>query len=141
MYQKDLIMRMLEILTELIAAIFGLIKKGEFPEASRILDNAYYDYLKQDAAFFKNIPIEDLTDRLLKEHHFNNAHLETLSGLFYAQAELFKAQGLKIESVTYYEKSLVLLEFVLQESNVLSLEKQARADTIRKQMDEVRDVI
>ncbi len=141
MYQKDFIMRMLEMLTELIAGIFGLIKKGKFQEVSRILDNAYYDYLKQDASFFQNIPTRNLTDSLLKEHHFNNSHLEILSELFYAQTELFKAQGHILESVTYYEKSLVLLEYIRQESNVLSFEKQARADTIRKQIGEVREAI
>jgi hypothetical protein len=33
MYQKDYILRMIEMLGEMIAGILGLIKKGEFEQA------------------------------------------------------------------------------------------------------------
>ncbi len=41
MYQKDFILRMIEMLAELVAGILGLIKKGDFQKASQSIDNAF----------------------------------------------------------------------------------------------------
>jgi NADPH-dependent glutamate synthase beta subunit-like oxidoreductase len=38
MYQKDYILRMLEMLSDLIALILGLIKKGDIRQASERLE-------------------------------------------------------------------------------------------------------
>ena len=125
---------MIEMLADLIAGILGLIKKGDFQQASQSLENAYYDFLKQDAAFFSSIPTNELTNKLLKEHHFTNGHLEILSELFYAQAELFYAQKNQIASLDFYEKSLILLNFVIKESNTFSIEKQSKVTLIQNQI-------
>lgn len=131
MYQKDYILRMIEMLAELIAGILGLIKKGDYQEASQSLENAYQEFLKQDASFFQKIPKEELTTRLLHEHNYTNGHLEILSELFYAQAELLYAQGRQNESLDYYERSLILLDFVVKESRSFSLEKQSRLSELQ----------
>ena len=57
MYQKDFILRMIEMLAELIAGILGLIKKGDFQKASQSLESAYQDLLKEDSTFFNKIPL------------------------------------------------------------------------------------
>ena len=50
MYQKDYILRMIEMLGDLLAAIFGLVRKGDYNQASEKLERIYYDMLKEDAA-------------------------------------------------------------------------------------------
>jgi hypothetical protein len=134
MYQKDYILRMIEMLGDLIAGILGLIRKGEFIKAEQSLENLYIDFLKQDASFFQNIPKEELTGKLLQEHNYTNSHLEILAELFNTQAELLSAKGNQKESLTYYEKSLLLFEFLENESNIFSLEKQTKISTIRKKL-------
>jgi hypothetical protein len=126
MYQRDYILRMIQMLAELIAGILGLIKKGDLQKASQTLDNAYFDFLKQDASILQSIPKEDLTTKLLTEHNYTNGHLEILSELFYAQAELFHAQGKQKDSLDFYEKTLILLDFVSKESKSFSLQKQEK---------------
>ena len=78
MYQKDYILRMIEMLGELIAGILGLIKKGDLKMAADKLDNLYYSMLKEDAVFFRDLPEEGLTDKLLHQHNYTNGHLEIL---------------------------------------------------------------
>jgi hypothetical protein len=134
MYQKDYILRMIEMITDLIAAILALIRKGDYRQASRAIENAFYDYLKQDAAFFNRIPKENLTGALLSEHNFTNGHLQILSELFYAQAELSAAEGNRSNSLQYYEKSLILLDFIEKESKTFSVGRQARISTIQDQI-------
>lgn len=138
MYQRDFILRMIEELAAAIGKILGLIKKGDYQQASLSLENAYYDMLKHDAAFFQNIPKEDLTAKLLTEHHYTHGHLEILSELFYAQAELDYAQGNDKNSLAFYEKSLILLEFVIKESKTFSVEKQSKIDRIKDRIDELK---
>jgi hypothetical protein len=138
MYRQDYILRMIEMLAELIAGILRLIRKGDFQKASQSLNNIYQDFLMQDAAFFQHIPIEELTDKLLVEHNFTNNHLEILSELFYMEAELSYAQGNRIKSLVFYEKSLDLLDFVVNESKTFSLEKQSKICLIQNCIDKLK---
>lgn len=137
MYQKDYILRMVEQIAELVAGILGLIKEGDFPKATQSIENAYQDLLKEDAAFFSTIPLADLSQKLIQEHNYTNGHLEILSELFYAQAELEYAQGNRNSCLQYYQKSLLLLEFVLEDSNSFSIDKKARVSSMKKRITEL----
>lgn len=137
MYQKDYILRMVEQIAELVAGILGLINKGDFPKATQSIENAYQDLLKEDAAFFSTIPLADLSQKLIQEHNYTNGHLEILSELFYAQAELEYAQGNRNSCLQYYQKSLLLLEFVLEDSNSFSIDKKARVSSMKKRITEL----
>lgn len=134
MYQKDYILRMIEMLADLIAGILSLIKKGDLKRASQGLEIIFYDFLKKDAAFFNNIPKEKLTTKLLEEHNFTNGHLEILAELFYAEAELSQAQNDQGKSMEFYEKSLFLFEFVDKESKIFSIDRQSKLSTIHEQI-------
>jgi hypothetical protein len=131
MYQKDYILRMIEMLGDLLAAIFGLIRKGDYLKAGENLDRVYYDMLKEDAAFFRSIPKEDLARKLLEEHNYTNGHLEILAELFNAEAELAGAQVNKKECLEYSEKSLLLFEFVDLQQKTLSVERLDKMSAIR----------
>lgn len=138
MYQKDFILRMIEMMGDFIAALMGRIKKREFPKATEMLDNLYQDLLKEDAAFFRAIPQGQLTVKLIQEHNYTNGHLQILAELFYAEAELRYAQGLKAESEEFYSKSLHLLEFLDAASRTFSMEQQERIKTIQSRLLELQ---
>ena len=123
MYQKDYILRMIEMLGELISGILGLIKKGEFEKATDKLENLYLGMLKEDSAFFRDIPIDELTDRLLHQHNYTNGHLEVLAELLNAEAELCLAQGNKTGSLEYSHRSLRLFEFIDAEYKTYSQDR------------------
>ena len=131
MYQKDYILRMIEMLGDLLAAIFGLVRKGDLDGASEKLDRIYYDMLKEDAAFFRAIPAEDLTRKLIEEHNYTNGHLEILAELFNAEAELELAQGNQAGGIEYSEKALILFEFIDIEQKTLSVERLDKMAAIR----------
>jgi hypothetical protein len=93
MYEKDYILRMIEMFGELIAAIFGYIRKKDFKQAYDSLNRAYHNLLKEDASYFHKIPRNKITEKLIREHNFTNNHLEVLAELFYAEAELKYTEG------------------------------------------------
>lgn len=135
MYQKDYILRMIEMLGDLLAAIFGLVRKGDYDQASEKLERIYYDMLKEDAAFFRSIPKEELTKKLLDEHNFTNGHLEILAGLFNAEAELNLAQGNTSDCIEYSEKALLLFEFIDIKQKTLSLNRLEMMSGLRQRID------
>jgi hypothetical protein len=134
MYQKDYILRMIEMLGDLIAAVFGLARKGDFQQATVNLERIYFDMLKEDAAFFRSIPKEDLTHKLLNEHNYTNGHLEILAELFYAEAELAFAQGNQHGCLEYSEKALMLFEFIDLQQKTLSLDRLDKMTGIRNRI-------
>lgn len=138
MYQKDYILRMIEMLGELLTGIFRLIKKGEYRRASEQIGRIYYSILKEDAAFFRTIPEADLTHKLLYEHNYTNSHLEILAELFNAEAELTFAQGKKSESIEYSRKSLILFEFIDADQKTYSLERINKMESIRKRIENLK---
>jgi hypothetical protein len=129
---------MLEMLATLIAGILGLIKKGDLQQASHALENAYMDLLKNDASLFREIPGEELTSSLLSMHNYTHDHLKVLSELFYAEGELQLARGNEENGREYYEKSLILLQFVVREARAYSLEDQSRLAQIQNRIADLK---
>ena len=135
MYQKDYILRMIEMIGDLIAGILGLIKKGDLNKASEKLERIYCDMLKQDSSFFIKIPVEELTYKLLQEHNYTNGHLEILAELFNAEAELELAKENKAGSLEYSRKSIILFEFIDSELKTYSTERLKKMMAIRKRIE------
>lgn len=134
MYQKDYVLRMIEMIRELIMGILGLIKKGDLEIAGEKIDNLYYDFLKEDAAFFTSIPAEELTRKLLQEHNYTHGHLEILAWLFDAEAELELARGNRKMSFEFSQKSLILFEFIENEQKSYSLDKNEKITAIKNRI-------
>jgi hypothetical protein len=134
MYQRDYILRMIEMMADFIAAVLKMLTKGDFSKASQMLENAYYDFLKKDAAFFRNIPAEKLTEELLLNHNYTAGHLEILAELFNAEAELAYKNGNLPYSLDFFQKTKLLLEFVMKESGTYSAEKEERIISLGNQI-------
>jgi hypothetical protein len=139
MYQKDYLLRMIEMFGDLLRAIFGMISQKEFRQASRELNEAYLTMLRKDASFFQRIPIHELTTTLISDHHYTHAHLEVLAGLFYAEATLQYAKNRLTDSLSFYQKSLLLFEFVDKEYRTYSDERLQTMEQIRKRILEIEE--
>jgi hypothetical protein len=138
MYQKDYILRMIEMLGDLIRAILGLIVKGNFQQAEEKLNEAYLTFLRKDASFFHLIPLENLTSTLLTEHNYTNGHLEILAELFLAEGKLKDAKGSLTESLAMYEKSLSLFSFADENIRTYSEDRIEKIDKIKNRISEIR---
>ena len=134
MFQKDYILRMIEMIGDLIAVILGLLKKGDPDQAEKILERSYYEFLRRDASFFQLIPKDQLTNQLLINHNYTNGHLAVLAELFYAEAIVNEAQNKPENSNQYYEKTLVLLEFLEREDKTWSAMREQRMDLIKEKI-------
>ena len=134
MYQRDYILRMIEMLAQVIAAILKLIKTGDLNQASQRLQSAYGMAFRHEALKLKSLPEEGLVDTLLQEYLYTNGHLEMLAELFYADAELLLAENKIAQSMAYYRKSLALLEYIDKEYRSYSQERQDRMQAIKERL-------
>jgi predicted translin family RNA/ssDNA-binding protein len=135
MYQRDYILRMIDMLGDLIRAIMGLITGGKLEQAERKLNEAFLTFLRKDASFFQHIPVKDITSTLLNEHNYTNGHLEILAGLLYAEAELKEASGKKADSTIDLEKSLKLYLYTEESNRTYSFDRQEKIRIIRDKLD------
>jgi len=134
MYQRDYILRMMEMLAQLIAGILKLIKTGTFNQASQALENAYHFAFQHDSLKLRDIPEEKLVENLLKELHYTSGHLEMLAELFFAEAELLRAEEKQPDSSLLYRKSLALYEYIDRESRSFSQDRQDKMLIIRDRL-------
>jgi tetratricopeptide (TPR) repeat protein len=136
MYQKDYILRMIEMFGELIRAIIGYITRGDYQLAQEKLTEAYLTFLRKDVSFFMNIPTEELSTTLMADHNYTNGHLEILAELFYAEALLHDAKGDPAESLIFYEKALKLFTFTDEANRTYSDDRIEKISRIRTRMSE-----
>lgn len=122
------------MLGEMIAAILGLVRKGEFGKASENLSHIYYDMLKQDAAYFRTLPDGELTDKLLQKHNYTNGHLEILAELFNAEAEIALAKNDTESTLSYSKKALILFEYIDKAYSTFSQERTKKMNTLRERV-------
>jgi hypothetical protein len=137
MYQKDYILRMIEMLGELIRAILGLVTKGNYQQAQDKINEAYLTFLRKDASFFQRIPADQLTTTLLMDHNYTHGHLEILAELFNAEARIKEARGLESESLIFYEKSLTLFSFIEETDRTYSADRIEMMNRIRQRISEL----
>jgi hypothetical protein len=128
----------MEMLVEMITAILGYIKNGQFSKAEKSLENVYKSLLKEDASFFQYIPLEKLTDTLIGVHHYTNGHLEILAELFFAEAELNFAQKKLKNCLELYQKSLKLFEFLIFDMKIYSIERTTKIEAIKNRIAELK---
>jgi len=137
MYQKDYILRIIEQLIKTLAVFFGLLKKGDFNKADDCLSNAYYELLKEEAAFFRGIPEEGLTQELLEKHNYTNDHLEIIGELFNAEAELCLAKGDLTKALSWSRKSIRLLRYYDEVMKTYSFERINKIESIERRINEL----
>ena len=138
MIQRDYILRMIEMLGELLAGVINLIRKGEFKKAEQEIDRLYYDLLKQDANDINELSEENLTESLLQQHNYTNGHLEIFAELMYVQAELSKARKDYDLSADFYKKSLKLTQYIKTTTRTFSIERQNRELEIKDKLRHIK---
>lgn len=135
MYKRDYILRMIEMMAQLIAGILKLIKTGDLYRASQDLQGAYRLAFQHDSLKLKDIPEENLIHALLEEYHYTTGHLEMLAELFLAEAELRVAEKDTEEALSFYRKSLALLEYIDKDYRAYSQERQDKIQAIRERLE------
>lgn len=140
MYQKDYILKMIEMFGEMLAGILAMIRKKQYKKASEAIENAYTELLQKSSAEILKIDAEDLQDTLQTKYNFSQQQLEILAGLLYAEAEMNLSEKKYASSKSDFQKSLIIFKFLDSEQKTYSIEHQNRIKDIEGKIEEISGI-
>jgi len=123
MPQEDYLLKYLEKLSRVVAAMLGFRDKG-FPEdALRLADETYKELLDFNSEELAVMPVEKFIDIILKAGYSSN-HLEILAQLAYETANSFEAKANKEFAYSFFLKSLHLYYILNEKDKTFSFERE-----------------
>jgi hypothetical protein len=125
MPKEDYLLKYLEKLSRVIAAMFGFRDRG-FPEDSlRLADETYKELLDSDTEELSIMPIEKFVEIIRKEN-YNASYLEVLAQLANVTADSYISAN-KIENAnSFYAKALQMYYILNEKDKTFSFEREMK---------------
>jgi hypothetical protein len=130
MPQEDYLLKYIEKLSRVIAAMLGFMEKG-FPEESlRLADEVYTELLAVDLQ-----DLEEMTEaefeQLLYKHNLNLSYLEYFAEILLQTAKAYEGKREAAKAKLFYRKSLQTLLFLTEKDKTFSIERQNRINELK----------
>lgn len=130
MPKEDYLLKYLEKLNRVIAAMLGFREKGLPLESIRLADEAYKEML--------GVNIEELAQldnasfvEIINKNRYNGSHLELISQLAYQTALAYKANGNEVFATNYFTKTLSLYNLLNEKDKTFSLEREMIIENLK----------
>ena len=139
MIRKDYILRMIEEIAKVIAAILGLLKKGDVEQAQKLYAGALNRAFNLDEDRVLDMDVEQL--RAIFENQFGESYegLEIIAGLLVKGGDIHLENNDENKAELCYLKSLSLYNLVEMESGTYSLNRQAEMRKVTQLIDALKD--
>jgi hypothetical protein len=129
--KEDYLLKYLEKLSRVIAAMLGFRDKG-FPEDGlHLADETYKEMLDIDLDDIVGMPVEIFIERVRKEN-YNPSYLETIAQLTHETANSFLAQGKEQNAKNIYLKCLQLYRLLNEKDKTFSFERERIISELEK---------
>lgn len=123
MPKEDYLLKYLEKLSRVIAAMMGFRDKG-FPEdAIRLADETYKELLDLKVEELTDMPVEKFIE-IIRKTGYSSTYLETLAQLANETANSFQMQGNELFAQSFYLKTLNLYLFLNDKDKTFSFERE-----------------
>lgn len=131
MPKEDYLLKYLEKLSRVIAAMLGLREKG-FPEdALRLADETYKEMLGFDVEELAIMPVEKFVE-LVRKHGYTSSHLEIMARLAHETANAMNTRTDRENSNSFYEKTLQLYYLLNEKDKTFSFEREMIIDELKQ---------
>ena len=123
MPKEDYLLKYLEKLSRVIAAMLGFRDKG-FPEDGlHLADETYREMLDIDLDELEVMPVEIFIEKVRKEN-FNATYLQALTQLTHETANTFFSMGNETNAQIFYIKTLQLYYLLNEKDRTYSFERE-----------------
>ncbi len=123
MPKEDYLLKYLEKLSRVIAAMFGFRDKG-FPEdALRLADETYKELLDFTVEELAIMPVEKFVE-IIKRIGYSGNYLEALAGLAYETAKSYQLEDNELSAQNFYKKTLQLYYLLNEKDRTFSFERE-----------------
>jgi hypothetical protein len=120
-----------ERLTQDIAAFFAVLIGKNIDEIEEELNVAYNEWLKLDRKSLDELDPPELLPTLLNEMNLQIDHIEILADLFAKEGEIYFNENQYLKSKLKLKNALILFDFVDQEKQIFSFERQTTLQQIK----------
>ena len=123
MPKEDYLLKYLEKLSRVIAAMLGLRDKG-FPEdALRLADETYKELLTIHLDDISTIPTNEFIE-IIKKENYTSAYIEALAFITKETAACFEQKNNVVNTRTFNEKALLLYNLLNEKDKTFSFERE-----------------
>jgi len=123
MPKEDYLLRYLEKLSRVLAAMLGMRDRG-FPEDGlRLADETFKEMLDLNIDELVKMPVEIFIE-LIGKRAYNNSYLEIITQLTHETAKSFMAHGQDDSANQFYAKSLKLYYLLNEKDKTFSFERE-----------------
>ena len=131
MPKEDYLLKYLEKLSRVIAAMLGFRDKG-FPEDGlRLADDAYKELLTFDTNELAIMPVSKFME-IIRKVGYSPTYIEALAQLSHETANTFSAQGNSEHALSFYHKSLQLYYLLNEKDKIFSFERESIISELEK---------
>lgn len=123
MPKEDYLLKYLEKLSRVIAAMFGFRDKG-FPEdALRLADETYKELLDFKVDELAVMPVEKFVE-IIRKTGYSSTYLEALAQLAFETAKSFQLKDNEFFAQSFYRKTLELYYILNEKDKTFSFERE-----------------
>lgn len=139
MIRKDYILRMIEEIGKMIAAILGLLKNGEIKQAQNLYAQGLKRALNLDEDKILEMNVGEL--RAIFEDQFGESYdgLEIIAGLISKGGDIHLRGNNTDKAERCYIKAIELYNLVELESQTFSLSRQAEMGKVTQLIDQLKN--
>ena len=131
MPKEDYLIKFLEKLGRVVAAMLGFREKG-FPDDSlRVADEMYKELLHLDIHTLSSMPLEKYV-KIVAEGNYSASYLEGLAELTYQTAKSFSDKSDTQAANSFYEKSLQAYYLLNEKDKTFSFERERIISDLEK---------
>jgi len=131
MPKEDYLIKFLEKLGRVVAAMLGFREKG-FPDDSlRVADEMYKELLHLDIHTLSSMPLEKYV-KIVAEGNYSASYLEGLAELTYQTAKSFSDKSDTQAANSFYEKSLQTYYLLNEKDKTFSFERERFISDLEK---------
>jgi hypothetical protein len=121
--KEDYLLKYLEKLSRVIAAMLGF-RDGGFPEDSlRLADETYKEFLNFNLDELAIMPVEEFME-IIRKIGYSSTYVEALAQLAHETANSFEAKGNGEYALSFHHKSLQLYYLLNEKDKTFSFERE-----------------
>ena len=133
MPKEDYLLKFLEKLGRVVAAVLGLREKGNVEDAIRLADETYKELLTLDMDALSSLSIDDF-EVLIRKLGYTSTYIEALAKLTHETALCYAETGELLKMRIFSEKALLLYCFLNEKDKTFSFEREMIIAELKQQL-------
>ena len=124
--EKDFLMRYINKLGMVLAKILGLKGKGKFEEANQVIEDSLADFGLKIPEEYLLIDDSIFIAEITGSNGLNKDQIKVLSEFLFEKGDIKRLSGDDDSARKYFNRTLILLDYLTNIENVFSFEREDR---------------